>query len=134
VLGNPCYGVLGLVAFPYFLVFELLGPLLEALGLPAAVAGAAIGALSLRILVLFLVVSVLLGALLSISALALEEFSFRRHERGRDAARLLAFALLENLGYRQAMDALRIVGLVDALRRRRGWGEMRRRGIGVTPR
>ena len=62
------------------------GPLIELLGyivLPVAVA---LGLLSVPFLVAFLIVAVLLGALLSVSALALEEFSFRRHPRPRRAA------------------------------------------------
>jgi hypothetical protein len=73
------------------------------------------------------------GAVLSVSALALEEFNFRRYHRGREAARLLVMALAENLGYRQLLTAWRVLGLVDVARRRRGWGEMRRRGLGYAP-
>jgi hypothetical protein len=77
--------------------------------------------------------AVLLGALLSVSALALEEFSFRRHARGREAGRLLVYALLENLGYRQLTDFWRLQAFVDIVRRRHEWGEMKRRGLGYAP-
>jgi cellulose synthase/poly-beta-1,6-N-acetylglucosamine synthase-like glycosyltransferase len=63
---------------------------------------------------------------------ALEEFSFRRHVRNRDVAKLLAFAVLENFGYRQLNDWWRLRGLVDVARRRREWGEMKRRGLGCS--
>jgi len=127
--GNPAYGLLGMLAFPYFAVFELAGPVIELLGYPVVATATATGAVSLAFLAAFLIVSLLLGMLLSVSALALEEFGFRRHRRGREAAILLLYALIENVGYRQLADAWRIVGLVDALRRRRGWGQMRRRGL-----
>ena len=130
VIGNPRYGVLGLVATPYFLFFELLGPIIEVLGYPVVAFAAATGAVSWTFLVAFAVVSVLLGVLLSVSALALEEFSFRRHARGREAARLLAYGVLENLGYRQLTDFWRLLAFVDIARRHRHWGEMRRRGFG----
>jgi cellulose synthase/poly-beta-1,6-N-acetylglucosamine synthase-like glycosyltransferase len=129
VAGNPRYGVLGLVATPYFVLFELLGPLVELLGYPAVGASVALGGLSLSFLVAFLAVSVLLGALLSTSSVALEEFNFRRHERGREALRLLTFAAVENFGYRQLTSFWRALAFVDVARRRRQWGEMRRRGL-----
>jgi hypothetical protein len=47
-------------------------------------------------------------------------------------APLLA-ALAENLGYRQLVMVWRTLAFVDLARRRRGWGEMRRRGIGYAP-
>ena len=77
--------------------------------------------------------AVLLGILLSVSALALEEFSFRRHARGREAARLLTWAVLENFGYRHLVDVFRLMAFSDLARRRRSWGEMRRRGLGYAP-
>src|SRR3954468_14711266 len=81
LLFNPRYGALGLAAVPYFVIFELLGPVLGVLGYLVLPVAAVLGVLSLGYLIAFLLVAVLLGQLLSISALALEEFSFQRHER-----------------------------------------------------
>ncbi|MHB1865584.1 MAG: glycosyltransferase family 2 protein [Candidatus Saccharimonadales bacterium] len=126
---NPAYGLLGVLTVPYFAIFELAGPVIELLGYPVVATATATDAVSLTFLAAFLIVSLLLGMLLSVSALALEEFGFRRHRRGREAATLLLYALIENVGYRQLADAWRILGLVDLLRRRRGWGQMTRRGL-----
>lgn len=127
---NPRYGVLGLVAYPYFAVFELLGPLVQLLGLPATIAAWSIGAVSTTFLAAFLVVSLVLGVLLSVAAVGLEEFSFRRHVRAREAGRLILYAVVENLGFRQLADAWRLQAFVDLARRRRDWGTMQRRGLG----
>jgi cellulose synthase/poly-beta-1,6-N-acetylglucosamine synthase-like glycosyltransferase len=126
---RPHYGALGLVAVPYFLFFELLGPLIELLGYVVIPAAAGFGLLSIEFFLAFLVVGLLLGVLLSISALAIEEFSFRRHPSGREATRLLFFAAVDSFGYRQLLAVFRLQGLGDFLLRRRGWGEMRRRGL-----
>jgi cellulose synthase/poly-beta-1,6-N-acetylglucosamine synthase-like glycosyltransferase len=130
---NPRYGVFGLFAVPSFLLLEIVGPTIELIGYPAVIAGSALGYLSLTFLLAFAVLAVLVGAVLSVSALALEEFNFRRYQRGREAARLLVMALAENLGYRQLLTAWRVLGLVDVARGRSGWGEMRRRGLGYVP-
>jgi cellulose synthase/poly-beta-1,6-N-acetylglucosamine synthase-like glycosyltransferase len=133
ILARPRYGVLGLVAFPYFWLFEVLGPLIELFGYVAVPLGVGLGVLSLEFLFLFLAVAVLLGLLLSISALALEEFSFRRHTRNREVLRMLWLAVLENVGYRQFVGLARLWAFRDLLRPR-SWGEMRRRGLGNAPR
>jgi cellulose synthase/poly-beta-1,6-N-acetylglucosamine synthase-like glycosyltransferase len=130
VFANPRYGVLGLFAFPYFVVFELLGPVIEIVGPVLTIVFWATGRLSTLFLAAFLVASILLGILLSIAALALEEFSFRRHPRASEVARLVAYAVIENLGYRQLNNVWRALALVDLARRRRAWGAQRRRGIG----
>ena len=87
------------------------------------------GALSTAFFVAFLFMAVLLGILLSVAALALEEFSFRRHPRGADVVRMMISAVLENLGYRQLVTVWRVMGLIDVLRGRRDWGTMQRRGL-----
>jgi cellulose synthase/poly-beta-1,6-N-acetylglucosamine synthase-like glycosyltransferase len=131
---NPRYGVLGLLAMPYFVVFELLGPPLALSGYLLVPLAWAFGWLSFGFLLSFFVVAVLLGQLLSISALALEEFSFRRHPEGREILRMLWYAGIENLGYRQLSDVWRGMAFWDLLRRKRSWGEMTRRGFEAGPR
>ena len=129
LIGRPRYGAFGLMALPYFLVFELLGPVLEIVAFAAMPASFAFGLLDVHLLVSFYVMAVGLGVLLSVAALALEEFSFRRHARHRDAWRMLAFAVVENFGYRQLVAVWRLFGLVDVCRRKTAWGAMPRRGL-----
>jgi cellulose synthase/poly-beta-1,6-N-acetylglucosamine synthase-like glycosyltransferase len=127
--GNPRYGAVGVLALPYFLAIEFLGAGVALLGLPVAILLWALGDLSPLYFGAFLVVSFLLGILLSISALALEEFNFRRHPRRREVLRLLWYAVVENFGYRQLNDLWRTIAYVDLVRRRSGWGVQRRRGF-----
>ena len=129
MIGNPRYGVLGLFAFPYFVVFELLAPISELVGPPATIGWWAAGRLSTTFLVAYMTVAFLLGILLSLTALTLEEFNFRRHPRGREVARMVWWSIWENVGYRQINAVWRVQGLWDAVRRRRGWGAQRRRGF-----
>ena len=75
----------------------------------------------------------LVGFFLSLSALALEEFSFRRYVRGREIGRLLLAAVIENFGYRQLLAVWRTRALVDLARGAQGWGDVRRRGLGYAP-
>ncbi|KKK44040.1 hypothetical protein LCGC14_3167640, partial [marine sediment metagenome] len=104
MVGNPRFGLLGTVALPFFAVFEIIGPLVELFGYTVIPVAALLGVLSITFLLSFFAVAVLLGVLLSVAALALEEFSFRRHQRHRDVARLFGLAVLENFGYRQLLS------------------------------
>lgn len=129
-LGNPRYGAFGLLALPYFLLFEFLGPVIETVGAVLIVVAFAVGDLSAASFVAFLLLALLVGIVLSIAALALEEFNFHRHQRTRDVVSMVIYSVLENLGYRQLNDLWRVLSLVDLARRRGGWGAQRRRGIG----
>jgi cellulose synthase/poly-beta-1,6-N-acetylglucosamine synthase-like glycosyltransferase len=126
---NPRAGALGLVTLPYFLLFEFLGAIVEVLGIPVIFAAWFLGVLSVSFFLTFLAVSVLLSVLISIAAILLEEYAVQRHKRPGDLARLVLYGLLENFGYRQMTAWFRCRGVVDLIRRRHEWGEMRRRGL-----
>jgi cellulose synthase/poly-beta-1,6-N-acetylglucosamine synthase-like glycosyltransferase len=128
---NPRYGAVGLLALPATFAFELLGPVVEATGVVALAAGWWLGVLSMRFLLLFVLVALVFGLFLSVTAVVLEEASARRFPRVRQLAGLLLWSVVEQLGYRQLHAAWRTKALVDAARghRRGHWGDMRRRGL-----
>lgn len=129
MLGNPAYGRIGLVAFPYFFFLEMLGPLIEVGGYGAFALTVAAGRASGPYVAAFLAVAVVLGMVLSIAAVGLEELTFRRYPRVSDLFRLFGLAALENLGYRQLVTWWRFKGLVSAVRGVKGWGAMERKGF-----
>lgn len=133
MFGRPRYGVVGLVAFPYFTVFELFGPLIETIGYVGFAASVVVGEATIRYVVAFLTVTVFLGSALSISAVALEELSFRRYENRRDLVVLLGIALVESFGYRQLNTLWRLRGMWGAMRGSTRWGEMEKRGFDPDP-
>jgi hypothetical protein len=65
---------------------------------------------------------------------ALEELSFRRYPRLGDLIARFGIAALENLGYRQINTWWRVKGTYSALRGRKGWGKMTRRGFTMAHR
>jgi len=126
---NPRYGAVGLVAFPYFFLFEMLGPFVEILGYVVVVLSYLLGILNLEFFLLFLGVSVLYGVFLSIAAILLEEISFRRYPGWLDLTKLVVFGILENFGYRQLNALFKVKAFWDVVRRRRAWGRMDRSGF-----
>jgi len=129
MLFNPKYGNVGMFAFPYFAVFELLGPFVETFGYLAVIVSYLLGILDVQFFLMFLAVAVLYGMFLSIAAILLEEISFRRYPGWLDLTKLLAYSVIENFGYRQVLSAMKVKAFWDAIRRRRAWGQMQRRGF-----
>ena len=126
---NARYGNVGMFAFPYFAVFELLGPFIETFGYLAVILSFLLGILDVQFFLLFLAASILYGVFLSIAAVLLEEISFRRYPGWIDLAKLVTYSVLENLGYRQLLSAIKVKAFWDAIRRRRAWGKMQRKGF-----
>jgi cellulose synthase/poly-beta-1,6-N-acetylglucosamine synthase-like glycosyltransferase len=135
MIGNPRFGRVGLVVLPFYLVFELIAPIVELFGVAAVVGALLLGFLNVQFAVLFGIVSIAYGVLLSVAALAIEEFSSRRYRRWNDLFAALGASLIENLGFRQVHAWWRVRGLVAAtFRRQTTWGEMPRKGFEAPPR
>ncbi len=133
MIANRRYGSVGLLALPYYVAFELLGPVVEAFSLFALAAGLATGAVTPWFAALFALAAVGYGLIVSLCALAIEEFAFHRYHRWSDLHRSFAAALAENLGYRQLHAWWRLRGIYDEVRGREGnWGVMVRQGFGET--
>lgn len=129
VLGNPRYGPLGLVVAPYFLVIELLAPVVEVIAWAAIIGGLALGFIDLTTVSLFLLIAYGWGLVLSLLAVALEQTNYHYYGRWRDRLAMVAWAFLENIGYRQLNTLWRLRGLASFLLRRSDWGAMPRRGF-----
>ncbi len=122
-------GTVGWVAYPFMLLFECLGPVIEILGYLSVIVLGLLGLLSPQAFFAFLFASIGLGVLLSVNAMMLEEISFHLYPRPRQQLKLFLVAVLENFGYRQLTSLFRVIGLVRwvvKLRRRSRWGHMRR--------
>ncbi len=127
---NPKYGRIGLVSMPYYLVFELLGPIVELVGVAAVIGGFAFGVVNAEFALIFAVVALLYGIALSVAALLVEEVSFHKYTRWRDIGIGIAASVLENIGYRQLHAWWRLKGLYNAARGSEPeWGEMTRAGF-----
>jgi cellulose synthase/poly-beta-1,6-N-acetylglucosamine synthase-like glycosyltransferase len=127
--GRPRYGALGLVAFPYFILIELLGPVIEVIGMAGLVLAIVLGVVDPSFAALFFLVSYGWGLPLSIGAVLLDEIVYRRYSTWSDRALLVLWALLENLGYRHCTVYWRARGMVRYLKGSREWGAMTRKGF-----
>jgi cellulose synthase/poly-beta-1,6-N-acetylglucosamine synthase-like glycosyltransferase len=135
MLGNPRFGRVGMVALPFYFVFELLSPIIELGGLVAMAAGFALGALDVHFAILFGLVAIAYSIFVSACALTIEEMMFRRYPRWRDLQRSFFAAIWEVFGYRQLNSWWRFRGLVDhVFKKKADWGVMSRTGFqAATP-
>jgi len=133
MLARPKYGVIGTVAMPYYIAFELLGPVLETVSIFALVAGLVFGVVSPWFAVAFGLAAVGYGLLVSCVALTVEEIAFHRYSRWRDLQRSFGAAVAETIGYRQLHSWWRLRGLYDEIRgHEAAWGEMKREGFAAV--
>jgi cellulose synthase/poly-beta-1,6-N-acetylglucosamine synthase-like glycosyltransferase len=129
---NPKRGMVGMVAMPYYILFELLAPFIETTGYIVFILCWALGLLNYEFVFWFLAVSVFLGILLSAAAVSLMLISTAPYKSFRDVAKLMACCVIEGFGVRQLHNIYRIYGAIEYLQGKRGWGVMTRVGAAPT--
>jgi cellulose synthase/poly-beta-1,6-N-acetylglucosamine synthase-like glycosyltransferase len=130
MMGNPKYGFIGMVVLPYYLVFELLGAVVELTGVFAVILGLFLGVVDIKFAAIFALAAIGYGLLLSFSALTVEEFSFHRYSAWKDLGSGLAASVLENVGFRQMHAWWRVRGLFHAITSTsKEWEDMPRSGF-----
>jgi len=128
---NPHYGTSGLIAFPFYFFIELLGPIIEIFGYSAIILTILLEFDGNNVVLLFLISSILLGVLLSLTSLLFEEMTFRKYKKTKDVIILSFYAILENFGYKQLNSIWRFIGLYKLITRNKEWGYQERSSFNV---
>jgi cellulose synthase/poly-beta-1,6-N-acetylglucosamine synthase-like glycosyltransferase len=121
MLFKPRYGAVGLLAMPYFFIYEMIGPLIEIMGYLIFFFLIIIGYATWTYVLAFLLVAVILGVCLSVFSIILEELSFHRYPKFRHLLQLIAVAIIENIGYRQLNSWWRIKGTWSFMKKKQNW-------------
>ncbi len=126
---NPRYGSVGLMAIPYNWVFELLGAVVEVLGYFIIPFSLVMGELNIFFFVVYFLLAVLLGVILSLGSLILEQYTRKSVMSAKQCLSLSLYALLENFGYRQMITLFRLEGIFKYRKLRKTWGKIKRKEV-----
>jgi len=125
---NPRYGTVGMLGMPYLVIFETLGPLIEILSYIIVAFAFIVGLLSLKLFLLFLLVSFGLTSITRIASVFVEQYSFRTYKL-RNLPILFILAIFENFGYHQFISVARLLSYIDFFRGKKTWEKIPRRGF-----
>lgn len=128
MLFNPAYGRLGLLVVPYYLFFEVFGPVVEVLGYGTVVIALLLGLLSYEFFALYFLLAIFYGVFLSVIGVFLEEVTYRRYPKWEHLFRLLTYAVLENFGYRQLNSLWRFEATFLYIFGKRRWEHVEGKG------
>ncbi|RJQ51796.1 MAG: glycosyltransferase family 2 protein [Nitrospiraceae bacterium] len=143
MLFNRNYGRIGLFAFPYFLIFELLGAPVELLGYITLPLLFYLDNLSYTYLFLFTAASIFYGIFISVLSVVISAWpektsetdmggkSLIRYQETREIVTLVIAAVMENFGYRQLTMWWRIKAIADFIKGKKGWEKFERKGFAV---
>lgn len=133
MLLNPKYGKLGMFSFPYFWSIEFLGCIVEFLGYIVIPLAYLFGLLAMTNFVLYLTIATLLGTMLSLGSILLEQSSFKKYTSFKDTIVLSLFSIIENFGFRQLIILYRMSGILNFRKSRHTWGSIQRANFSIQP-
>jgi cellulose synthase/poly-beta-1,6-N-acetylglucosamine synthase-like glycosyltransferase len=133
MLFDPRYGVVGLLAMPYMLLFEMLGPVVELFGFAIVPLSWALGVLNAQVVHAFFAAAVLYAVSVSVVAVLLDDLTFRRYRGTTQLLSLVSAAIVEAVALRPLCSAWRISAFKHHLRRDLTWGHMERTGFATDP-
>ena len=124
---NPRYGFVGLLSVPYNWIFELFGAVVEVIGYFLIPFTLIMGELNMFFFVIYFLLSVALGVILSEGSLVLEQYTHRAAMNAKQSISISVYAILENFGYRQMITVFRVEGIIKYRKLRKTWGKIKRK-------
>lgn len=126
---NPKYGRIGMIAFPYYLLIECIGPVVELGGYIYVIYAFFTGQVYFEFAVLLLLLFILYGTLFSMLSIVLEGWTMKSYPKIKDLLNLLILSFTEVLWYKPLTLFFRLEGLINYFARKSNWGEMTRKGL-----
>ncbi|MGL5328280.1 MAG: glycosyltransferase family 2 protein [Peptostreptococcaceae bacterium] len=124
---NPKYGLVGLFSFLYFVVYELLSCIIEIFGVSIIMISYFSGFLNLEFLFMFFFVYIIYNAIISITAIILENYVFKHISSVWVLFKLIIFSVFESFGYRQMSSLFRIGGFIGYKKKKHEWSKISRK-------
>ena len=136
---EPKYGTIGLIAYPYYFLFELLSPVIKIFTLIFIVFAAFAGTINLA-WVMLLIVSITLTTAIIMSSLTvvIENWSQKHFAANRDALRYKNFAnwlwllfvgIISDFSYAFFRLYSQFVGIIKFLQKKSEWNKFERKGV-----
>ena len=127
---NPKYGILGLLSYPYWLIFEFFAPLIEFLGLIYFLVLAIFGLIDWEHFALLLALVYIFAVILSLFTILMEELTYRKYESYKSLITLIGLAFVEPIFYHPIGVVAAVRGNWDKLILKKStWGHQVRQGF-----
>ncbi|MDO5568884.1 MAG: glycosyltransferase [bacterium] len=105
---NPTYGTVGMISYPFFVLFEYITPWLEVLGIITIIVSYLIGIINTQFFILYLLAYMGYSLVVSFVSVVLERNMFKNTMTRTMMFQMLGVCVLESFGYRQCCSLFRI--------------------------
>lgn len=128
---NPRYGLIGMVSFPYWVLFEWLAPVIQFLGFGYVVYMSIFGLLNLSTFIIMLLFVMSFALMYSFFGIFYEAITYNKYKGVSYLFKAFIIAFFETLFYQPLNMLFSITGNFDSFfrKKKKGWGEMTRKGF-----
>lgn len=123
---NRKYGKAGMLMLPYYWIFEFIGPIFETMGYFVIPLSWWLGIISWKFTLLFFMLVVMVGLILSLGAIMQESYAMRKFPKMSQILALAFYAFVDNFGFRQFNTVIRFIGCLKYRSGKNTWGSMKR--------
>ncbi|NDP21306.1 MAG: glycosyltransferase family 2 protein [Paludibacter sp.] len=128
---NPKYGRVGMISFPYWVVFEWLAPLIQIIGLIYLFLTVIFGLLNLHVFITLLLFVFSFSVMYSLFAIFFEAYTYHKYKGVSYMSQAVLFIFLEMFIYQPLNMVFSLSGHFDFYfkKNKKNWGEMTRTGF-----
>ena len=126
---NSKYGLMGMLSYPYWSVFEKFAPIIELTGVLYILTLIVIGEFSAFYFIALYSMMYLLAVLVTSFSILYEQIAFNNYKDKKDLNKLIATVLLEPFIIHPKVVFWGLKGHIDFIKGKGGWGQMIRTGF-----
>ena len=129
---NRDFGLVGWISWPYFLLYELLSPFIELLGMASTLVAYMIGIINMRFMVTFYVLYACYGAILTLTAFLAKIYTQNIKMGLTEILKAIYLCLAEAVFLRYIQTFARMSAFAGYRKRKNEWGKIARKKIKLT--
>lgn len=126
IFANPRFGLVSWISYMYYLLFELLSPVIEVFGILTMVLAACFGFLNVPFMLRYFLFYAAYGAAMTMTAFFQRIYTQNLRITLLDAARALAMCFMESLFFRYVLSFVRVTSFIGYKRKKNQWGAIKR--------
>lgn len=131
MLANPKFGLISIISYFYFLIYELLSPFIEIFGILCMVLAFLVDLINVPFMLLFFGIYALFGSVMSMTAFFARTQTIDLKLTLRDVLKALLLCTLEICALRFVMTWVRATAFIGYRKRKLNWGRIERKKINL---
>ncbi len=126
IFANPQFGWVSMISYMYYLLFELLSPVIEMFGIATMILAVCVGMLNVTFMLEFLLLYGIYGAILTMTAFFQRIYTQNLKISINDIIRAVAVCFLESIFFRYLLSFVRMTAFIGYKKRKNQWGTIKR--------